>query len=62
MTAFRANPYFRSKSAEHDVIMTSFTADLSKEGRHNFHNLCKIDATEGIEVLVIVQQTVWEIC
>ena len=42
MTAFPANPYFRSKSAEHDVTLTSFTADLSKLGRYNLHNLCKI--------------------
>ena len=31
VTAFPANPYFRSKSAEHDVTLTSFTADLSAE-------------------------------
>ena len=61
VTAFLANPYFRSKSAEHDVTLTSFTADMSKVGRHNFHNLCKIVAREFIENLVIMRQTVWEI-
>ena len=61
MTAFLANPYFHSKSAEHDVTLTSFTADLSKVEHHNFHTLCKIGAREGIENLVIVRQTVWEI-
>ena len=55
-----ANPYFRSKSAEHDITLSSFMADLSKEG-HNFQKLCKIVAREGIENLVIVRQTVWEI-
>ena len=29
--------------------------------RHNFYNLCNIDAREGIENLAIVRQTVWEI-
>ena len=28
MTAFPANPYFRPKSAENDVTLTSFTTDL----------------------------------
>ena len=60
VTAFPANPCFRSKSAEHDVTLTSFTADLSKVGRHYVHNLCKIVAREGIENVVIAQQKVWE--
>ena len=57
VTAFPANPYFRSKSEEYDVTLTSFTADLSAAGCHNFH-LCKIIAREGIENLVTVSQTV----
>ena len=61
VTAFPANPYFRSKSAEHDVTLTPFTADLPNVGRHDFYNLCNIDSREGIENLVIVRQTVWEI-
>ena len=60
VTSFPANPYFRSKSAEHDVTLTSFAADPSKVERQNCH-MCKIDAKEGIENLVIVRQTVWEI-
>ena len=55
MTAFSANPYFRSKSTEHDVTLTSFTAILSKVGRHNFCNLFKIVARESIEYLATVR-------
>ena len=55
MTTFPANSYFLSKSAEHNVTLTSFTGDHSKEGRHDFHKLCKIDAREGVENLVIVR-------
>ena len=64
MAAFPVNPHFRSKSAEHDVTLTSFTGDLSKEGRHNFYNVCKIDARglgDIAKKVVIVWQTVWEI-
>ena len=46
--------------AKHDTL-TSFAADLLKVGHQNFYKVCKIDAREDIENVVILRQTVWEI-
>ena len=53
-TMVLVDPYFASKSAKHDVTLTSFMADLSQV-RTFLHTGCKIDASEGTESFVTIR-------
>ena len=52
--AFPVNSYFRSKSVQHDVILTSFVADLWYSVLKHFHIMYKIVAWEGTASLVVI--------
>ena len=54
MAAILVNPYFRSKSAEHDVTLTSFVAELWNPGLQNFNTMCKNVRREGTASLVVI--------
>ena len=47
VTAIPANPYFWPKMAEHDVTLTSLTADLSEVRNFPLVNMCRIDVGRG---------------
>ena len=52
VTAIPANPYFWPKMAEHDVTLTSLTADLSQVWNSPSVNMCRIDVGKGSESFV----------
>ena len=61
MAPIPVNPYFRSKSAEHDVTLTSFVAELWYPGLSNFNTMCKNVGREGTAILVVIPALVWKI-
>ena len=61
VAAIPVNSYFRSKSAEHDVTLTSFVAELWYPGLLNFNIMCKIVGIEGTASLVVIPALVWNI-
>ena len=60
-TMILAEPYFATKSIEHDVTLTSFTAELWFVLTFSLVRMCKIDEPEGTESLVPISLFVWKI-
>ena len=58
VVAIPVNPYFRSKSAEHDVTLTSFVAELCYPGLQNFNTMCKNVGREGTASLAVIPASV----
>ena len=54
-------PYFGSEIAEHDVTMTPFPADLIKLQFFSLVRMRVIDVRRGIESLVTLLASVWEL-
>ena len=61
VTAVPANPCFWSKSAKHDVTLTSLTAGLSGPRSIFFTKVCRIDAREGTESLAALRAAVFSL-
>ena len=59
--AFLVKPYFGSKIAEHGVTMTSFPAGLLQLKKIPLAKMCEIDARRGMESLVTLLASVWEL-
>ena len=55
LAVFPMNSYFRSKSVEHDVTLTSFVAERSHHGLSTFNIMCDIDAIEGNQRLMVIR-------
>ena len=53
MATIPAHPYFLPKSGEHDVTLTSFTADPPEPWKIPSVGMCKIDVGRGIKCLVV---------
>ena len=47
-------PYFLTRTGEHDVILTSFTADVAKPSKIPFVRMCEIDEGRGMQSLVAI--------
>ena len=54
-------PCFGSEMSEHDVTVTSFSADLEELQDFSFVKICKIDKQEGHESFVTILPSVREL-
>ena len=54
-----AHPYFLPKTGEHDVTMTSFTADLWKPWKIPLVSVCEIDEERGMQSSVAISPFVF---
>ena len=54
VTTIPAHPYFWLKTREHDVTLTSFTADLSKTWKNHLIRAYNIDKRRAIQSLVAI--------
>ena len=61
MRALPAKPFLASKTAEHDVTLTSFVAILSSALEQFLNIMCKRNVREGIESFATIGAVVLEI-